>query len=72
MKGPLHISDTVLALIILSVLAMIGSIGALLASIFWMTSVMLPLGIGALLGGWLLFEKSMERIARDNGMGVDR
>jgi hypothetical protein len=71
-KGPLHISYTVLALIILSVVAMIGGIGILVASIFWMTSVMLPLGIGALLGGWLLLEKSMERIARDNGMAADR
>lgn len=29
-----------------------------------------PAGIGGVVGGWLLTQRSMERIARDNGVDV--
>lgn len=38
------------------------------ASFFWTPSVLLPLGVGGVAGGWLLFQLSMGRIARDNGV----
>lgn len=72
MKFPPRISGAASALAIASVVALIGGIASLLTSIFWMTSLLLPLGIGGIVGGWLLSEHSMQRIARDNGMDVSR
>ena len=72
MKFPPHISRAAGALAIASVAAFIGGVAALLASVFWMTSVLLPLGIAGMVGGWLLIEMSMQRIARENGMDADK
>lgn len=72
MKFPPRISRAASALAIASIAAFIGGGVALLASIFWMGSVLLPLGIAGIVGGWLLFELSMQRIAKDNGMDVGR
>lgn len=43
-----------------SLLALGGGLAALVASIFWTPSVLLPLGIGGIVGAWLLFEIAME------------
>ncbi|OYQ37039.1 hypothetical protein CHU95_02350 [Niveispirillum lacus] len=72
MKFPPHISRTAGAQAIASVAAFISGVAALLASIFWMGSVPLPLGIAGIVGGWLLFELSMQRTAKDNGTDVGR
>lgn len=72
MKFPPHISRAAGAQAIASVPAFISGVAALLASIFWMGSVLLPLGIAGIVGGWLLFEHSMQRIARENGMDADK
>lgn len=53
-------------LAVASVAVFIGGAVALVASAFWMAEVFLPLGIGGVVGGWLIFERSMERIARDS------
>ncbi|OYQ36800.1 hypothetical protein CHU95_03245 [Niveispirillum lacus] len=42
----------------------------LAVSAFWMGSVLFPAGIGGVVGGWLLYQRSMERIARDNGVDL--
>lgn len=70
MKTMPYISSNAGSLAIASVAAIVGGAGALLASAFWMASVLLPLGIGAIAGGWLLFERLMRRIARENGMNT--
>ncbi|KPF82719.1 hypothetical protein IP70_19865 [alpha proteobacterium AAP38] len=72
MKFPPRISRAASALAIASIAAFIGGVAALSASAFWMTSVLLPLGIASIVGGWLLSELSMQRIAKDNGMDVGR
>ncbi|MFV3073144.1 hypothetical protein [Niveispirillum fermenti] len=72
MKFPPRISGAAGALAIASVVAFVVGVAALLASIFWMGSVLLPLGIAGIVGGWLLFEHSMQHIARENGMDAGR
>lgn len=69
MRSPPVISATAGRLAIGSALAFASGIAGLAVSIFWMTSVFLPLGIGGIVGSWLLFEYAMERIAADNNAG---
>lgn len=68
MRGPPHISRAAGLLAVASIAAFVGGAAALVASAFWMAAVLLPLGVGGVVGGWLLFERSMQRIARDNGV----
>lgn len=50
-------------------LILAAGMAMLLSSIFWATSVLLPLGLGGLAGSWLLFELAMEQIMKDNSAG---
>lgn len=70
MKAPPHISPTALALAVASASVFVCGAASLLATAFWRPSVSLPLGIGGIVGAWWLFEQSMRRIARDNGIDV--
>ena len=72
MKGYLPISRAACTLAIASIAAAVGGVVSLTVSVFWMTAVLLPLGIGCVTAGWLLSEWSMERISRDNGMDGER
>lgn len=72
MKAPLYIGQTALLLAGASVAALVGGTASLVAAFFWATSVLLPLGIGGVVGGWLLFQYSMERMSRDNRTDAER
>lgn len=72
MRPAPYISRAACALAGASAAAFFGGAASLVASAFWATSVFLPLGIGCLVGGWLLFQSAMERIDRDNGMDGGR
>ncbi len=65
-RPPPVISRKTEMLVLGSLMALGGGLAALVASIFWTPSVLLPLGIGGIVGAWLLFEVAMEEMARDN------
>lgn len=70
MRGPPHISTVATLMFIASMASWVAGAACLVMSAFWMGSVLLPAGIGGMVGGWLLYQRSMERIARDNGMDL--
>lgn len=70
MRGPPHISTAATLMFIAGIASWVAGAACLVISAFWMGSVLFPAGIGGVVGGWLLTQRSMERIAGDNGVDV--
>lgn len=70
MKGPPLISTAAILMAVGAMVSGVAGAACLILSAFWMGAVLLPAGIGGVVGGWLLYQRSMERIARDNGMDL--